>query len=245
MLFFKKRYTLADSGILNGFTDWHCHLLPGVDDGVPSLKESLAILHTYLRHGVKKVWLTPHVMEDCPNEPADLKKKFEALKTAFTTLYPDNELDLSLSSEHMLDNLFDTRLSNGDVLPLASDNSLLLVETSYFTPPYNLEGKLDDVKKAGFYPMLAHPERYRYMDEKDYDRLLEQGIRFQLDLYSLLRLYDPESEAKARMLLKKGAYTMVGTDTHSLHQLKVALASKTLRSADIEQLEQIIANSPK
>ena len=244
MLFFNKKYTLADSGILNGFTDWHCHLLPGVDDGVGTLDETLAILDTYRKHGVKKVWLTPHVMEDCPNAPADLQCRYEALKKEYSALYRSDAIELHLASEHMLDNLFDSRLAKGDVLPIAADNSLLLVETSYFTAPYNMEGKLDDVKRAGYYPLLAHPERYRYMEEKDYDRLLSQSIRLQLDLYSLLSLYDPVAEHKARMLLKKGAYSVVGTDTHSLRQLQAALNSKALKSDDIRRLEQILAASP-
>ena len=44
---FRKRTSLADSGIFRGFTDWHCHLLPGVDDGVQTMEETLRILSLY------------------------------------------------------------------------------------------------------------------------------------------------------------------------------------------------------
>ena len=73
---FRKTTTLAQSGILKGITDCHSHLLPGVDDGVETLDESLRILDTMEKQGVRKVWLTPHIMEDIPNETATLREKF-------------------------------------------------------------------------------------------------------------------------------------------------------------------------
>ena len=44
MCFFRQKKVLAESGFFRGFTDCHSHLLPGVDDGVKTLEESLAIL---------------------------------------------------------------------------------------------------------------------------------------------------------------------------------------------------------
>ncbi|MDE6680269.1 MAG: capsular biosynthesis protein, partial [Muribaculaceae bacterium] len=61
---FNKVESLKDSGMFEGFTDWHSHILPGVDDGVKDMQTSLEILSRYEQLGVTKVWLTPHVMED-------------------------------------------------------------------------------------------------------------------------------------------------------------------------------------
>ena len=58
---FRKRVSLQDSGIFSGFTDWHSHILPGVDDGVRTMGESLEILRLYEELGVRSVWLTPHL----------------------------------------------------------------------------------------------------------------------------------------------------------------------------------------
>ena len=71
---FRKTITFARSGILKGMTDCHSHLLPGVDDGVGTLDESLRILDMMEKHGVRKVWLTPHIMEDIPNETVTLQE---------------------------------------------------------------------------------------------------------------------------------------------------------------------------
>ena len=72
---FTHKRTLEESGFFRGFTDWHCHILPGVDDGVQTMEEALRILAEYERLGVKAVWLTPHIMEDIPNTTGHLRER--------------------------------------------------------------------------------------------------------------------------------------------------------------------------
>lgn len=206
---FSRKVSLAQSGILQGFTDCHSHLLPGVDDGVQTLAESLDILALMERQGIRKLWLTPHIMEDYPNRPADLRVKFAKLKAAY-----QGPIQLELAAEHMLDHLFEERLAADDVLPLEEDKHFLLVETSYFNPPMDLEYMLQRIQAKGYYPLLAHPERYVYMDKNRYRKLREMGIDFQLNLPSLMGGYGKEVQQKARWLLKQGWYTLCGSDTH-------------------------------
>ncbi len=100
---FKKRILLKDSGIFEGFTDWHSHILPGVDDGVRTMEEALEILRLYEGLGVKTVWLTPHIMEDTPNTTAHLRERFAELQAAYTgpiTLHPAAETCSTASSRN-------------------------------------------------------------------------------------------------------------------------------------------------
>ena len=55
---FVSKVSLAGAGVLRGWTDWHSHILPGVDDGVRSLADSLEVLKWYEAQGVSEVWLT-------------------------------------------------------------------------------------------------------------------------------------------------------------------------------------------
>ena len=87
---FRRRPTLEESGFFQGFTDWHSHILPGVDDGVQTLEESLRVLEEYERLGVREVWLTPHIMEDIPNTTAHLRQRFEELQAAYSQGVPGN-----------------------------------------------------------------------------------------------------------------------------------------------------------
>ena len=208
---FSKRYSIANSGILDKYTDWHCHLLPGVDDGVQTMEEALQILASYERLKVKEVWLTPHIMEDIPNSTAMLLTRYAELKSAYK-----GPIILRLASENMLDNLFEERLAQGDLLPLGKEGKHLLVETSYFNPPYGLPNILLRIKSKGYVPVLAHPERYVYMGQEDYEQLKRLNVAFQLNLPSLVEAYGTDAKRKSKWLLKKMYYQFTGTDTHKL-----------------------------
>lgn len=208
--------------LLRGFSDVHSHILPGVDDGVQTLEESLKILSEYEALGIKEVYLTPHIMEDIPNTPAELREKFERLQRAY-----NGPVELHLSAENMLDNLFEQRLSDGELLPWGPEGDLLLVETSYYTPPMDFEHLLQRIKSKGFTPLLAHPERYLYMDMKEYRHLHDSlGVRFQMNLFSLLGIYGTNARKKAQALLSKGFYSYAGTDLHSARTLENQLDKK-------------------
>ena len=208
---FRKKLTLEESGFFRGFTDWHCHILPGVDDGVQTMDEALQILAEYERLGVKEVWLTPHIMEDMPNTTRHLRERFAELQAAY-----QGKVVLNLTSENMLDNLFEERLNKNDLLPIGKDGRHLLVETSYFNPPMGLQNILLRIKAKGYFPILAHPERYVYMGKDEYLQIQTMGVKFQLNLSSLKRMYGKDVQKKANYLQKLGMYEYVGTDLHKL-----------------------------
>lgn len=210
MLSFHRSVTTSRSGVLKGMTDFHSHLLPGVDDGVETLDESLAVLAEMEQQGVKEVWLTPHIMEDIPNETTILRERFREVKESYR-----GTMTLSLAAEYMMDSLFEKRLAAGDLLPLGEGGDHLLVETSYFNPPMGLSNILLRIKAKGYYPVLAHPERYVYMEKKDYQWIKGLGVKFQLNLPSLAGLYGKYVKEKAEALLKAGMYDLMGSDTHS------------------------------
>ena len=215
MFLFNRKIALHKSGIFKEFTDWHCHILPGVDDGVQTMKEALELLNEYETLGVGVIWLTPHIMEDIPNTTALLKQRFAELQTAYT-----GKIKLHLAAENMLDNLFEERLNTDDVLPLGENGDCLLVETSYFNPPMGMFDMLEHVKTKGYHPMLAHPERYVYMNESDYHKLKSMGIKFQLNLFSLVGAYGKTAKNKAEWMLKHRFYNLTGSDTHRLEHFK-------------------------
>ena len=201
MWLFHKTTVLSRSGLLKGMVDCHSHLLPGVDDGVQSMEESLQILREMEQQGIRRVWLTPHIMEDIPNETLALQRKFRELLQQYR-----GAVELKLAAEYMLDNLFEERLEKEDLLLLEEGKRFLLVETSYFNPPMDLLSVLQRIQKKGYYPLLAHPERYEYMQKEDYNTLKEEHISFQLNLPSLAGMYGKHVQKKAEDLLKAGMY---------------------------------------
>ena len=237
MFFWNSSIKVSDSGLLQGYTDHHCHLLPGVDDGVQKHTMTIDLLNLMQKQGVKKVWFTPHVMEDMPNTPESLKEVFD------DTLHIIREnggcdIELHLAAENMLDNFFS--LPRAKQLPLP--NNHLLVETSYFTPPYNMKGMLREIMADGIYPLLAHPCRYQYMEEKDYEELREMRLHFQLNIPAVSGLYGEVVQKKSFWLLDHNYYTFTGTDTHSLSQYQRFLETKLPRKR-IKQLEELLASA--
>lgn len=202
------------SSLLTNFTDYHSHILPGVDDGVKKMEVSLKVLERYEQLGIAEVWCTPHIMEDIPNTTAALKARFAELCEAY-----QGPVKLHLAAEYMMDALFEERLQQSDLLPLGDKGNQLLVETSYFTPPMDMDALLNQVKQKGYYPVLAHPERYVYMDRGRYTALKDMGVLFQLNLSSLAGAYGSEAKDKARWLLKHNYYNLAGSDLHSLHNM--------------------------
>ncbi len=207
--FFRKSKSISDSGILAGAADWHSHILPGVDDGIASVEDALDALRRFEAIGVSKIWLTPHVMEDFPNSTADLKARFNDLCEAYS-----GPIQLSLASENMLDSLFEERLENNDFLPLGDAGRHLLVETSYINPPYGMEEMIEGVTRLGLTPVLAHPERYRYMEQADYSRWRKRGLLFQCNLASFVGAYGETARKKAEWLLRNKMVDLLGSDLH-------------------------------
>lgn len=203
------------SALLANFTDYHSHILPGVDDGVKKMEVSLKVLERYEQLGIVEVWCTPHIMEDIPNTTAALKARFAELCEAY-----QGSIKLHLAAEYMMDALFEERLQQNDLLPLGDKGNRLLVETSYFTPPMDMDAILNRVKQKGYYPVLAHPERYVYMGKERYTALKNMGILFQLNLSSLGGAYGSEAKEKAHWLLKHNYYDLAGSDLHSLHNME-------------------------
>ena len=214
------------SSLLNSFTDYHSHILPGVDDGVKKMEVSLKVLEHYEQLGIAEVWCTPHIMEDIPNTTEALRARFDELCEA-----DQGPIKLHLAAEYMMDALFEERLSQGDLLLLGEEGNQLLVETSYFTPPMDMDAILKQIKQKGYYPVLAHPERYVYMDKERYTELKNKDIRFQLNLSSLAGAYGSEAKDKAHWMLKHNYYNLSGSDLHSSRNMEYwsARAPRALR----------------
>ena len=206
-LFRNKKRSLYESGLLEGFHDCHSHILPGVDDGVKTIEESLEVLAYMESVGIRELWCTPHVMDDVPNETELLRAKFSHLKESY-----HGNVKLHLAAEYMLDSEFEARLSADDLIVMKDD--IVLVETSANVPPFNLLDMLERLKSKGYRPMLAHPERYRYMDMPDYRHLREMGVLMQLNLGSVVGYYGESAQDKAYRLLSHGWYNVLGSDCH-------------------------------
>ena len=233
---FNRRRSIQESGLLQGAVDQHSHILYGLDDGVKTQEDSLAILRWLEEQGVSEVWFTPHVMEDVPNTTEAIRARFEELKAVY-----DGGLKLNLAAEYMIDTVFEERLARRDLLEHGSE--VVLVETSAIAPPINLWSVLEQVFKSGYRPLIAHPERYRYMDQGDYRELHNMGCFLQLNLPSIVGFYGESVRQRAQYLLDKGWYRMVGSDCHRFRAIQAQYAAKELKKDTVEKLSSLMEGS--
>lgn len=232
-LFGGRKESLISSGLLSGARDCHTHILPDVDDGVRTMEQALEILAYEESAGISEVWCTPHVMEDVPNATEQLLDRFAELRAAYK-----GPVQLHLAAEYMLDTEFEKRLDEKDLLTMWDD--LVLVETSANIPPYNLLDIFRNMLSYGYRPLLAHPERYRYMQMKDYADLHDMGVFFQVNLGSLVSYYGETARKKAEVLLEKGWYSAAGSDCHRLVAVRKQFEDEVLTSKARNDLDKLL-----
>ena len=135
-------------------------------------------------------------------------------------------------------------VTEGDpsLLPIGTNGKHILVETSYYNAPMRMNETLQQIKSLGYFPLLAHPERYMYLSNADYTKLHSQGVKFQLNLASLAGGYGKAVKKKAEWLLSNGLYSVAGTDLHSEDAIEYITNCKLSKQA-VEQIEKLLHNS--
>jgi len=197
--------------------DLHSHFIPGIDDGAQNMQESLLLLKSMEALGYEKVITTPHIMVDIyRNTPKIIKEGLQALKRSAKA--EGIGLQIEAGAEYYLDEGFYDHLHSGEVMSI--HKNYLLFETSYATKPLQFEEMVFEISALGYIPLIAHPERYRYITDpiKEYGRWKELGVLFQLDLNSLGGHYGQDAKKKAELLSEKGMIDFLGSDVHHIKQ---------------------------
>ncbi|MDR2917495.1 MAG: hypothetical protein LBV74_22105 [Tannerella sp.] len=241
--FFGSKKSYITSGLLDDMTDIHCHILPDVDDGVSEYEEAVDSLHWLKSKGVSRMYLTPHVMSDfSENTSGYLSEKFDFFVKRLENDGIGDIPDLRLGAEYMLEAAFEKQKAEG-LLTYADHH--VLIETSYIMPPVGFLSLLEELMESGYSPVLAHPERYTYMDMDDYKALKGQGIKFQLNFLSMTGAYGPFARKKAIQLLKEDFYDYTGSDFHYLARHKDAFSAEMLTPKQISRLQILFRNNRK
>ncbi|MCE7066563.1 tyrosine-protein phosphatase [Dyadobacter sp. CY326] len=212
----KKQINLAHIGI-----DIHSHILPGIDDGVETIEESVAMAAKMQDLGYTHAVTTPHIIWDCyKNTPEIISSKLDEVKKA--VLAAGLDIAIGAAAEYFIDEHFMQMLINRETL-LTLPGNRLLVELPYSTPLLNLAETLFSIIEFGYQPVLAHPERYTYFhsDLPMYRKLSDQGCELQVNILSLTGYYGDNITKIAEWLLRNDLITFIGTDAHKIQHLNM------------------------
>lgn len=229
------------------FIDLHLHYLPGVDDGVTKLDDSLKVCRELKAIGYGRLVTTPHIRSGMfENRKAGLLAAFSALLAQVGT---DPSLpQLDVSAEHHCDGLFLDLLDAGELLPYPGGHAIL-VEFANESLPVAFDRLAFRIAGKGMKPIIAHPERYVPLFKRTdpVDHLLDQEVGLQLDLMSLVGKYGRSARKAAERMLEEGAYTIAATDTHRVEDLaRVSQSIELLyKLAGDEEAELLLAENPR
>jgi protein-tyrosine phosphatase len=194
--------------------DLHCHWLPEVDDGACNVEDSRAMLTGLRGLGFSLVVATPHIRPGLfDNAPDQLKWLFDQWlgKVAPTDGYPE----VLLAGEHYLGEETLAMLLSATGLAYPNTRSVL-VEFDPQMPARAMMGALRPLLRDGWRPLIAHPERYRAIQQVPSlaEEFLSEGAELLLDSIALVGRHGGSAQRSATQLLELDVYDAACTDLH-------------------------------
>lgn len=192
--------------------DWHCHVLPEMDDGSRSVAESISLINMQASQGIDTVIATPHFYADDESVESFLERRsasLEKLKAELTAdspeIIPGAEVRY-YSGISRLDGLKSLRIEG---------TKLLLLEMPMSTWTESMVREVIELGAKGSTKLvLAHIERYMKLQKRDvWDRLFDSDILMQVNASFFTSFF---TKRKALSLLKNGDVHFIGSDCHSV-----------------------------
>jgi protein-tyrosine phosphatase len=199
--------------------DMHSHLIPGIDDGVGSLEESVESAKLLYNIGYKHVITTPHIMADYyPNTPEIIKNGLDKVQKALKEA--NIPITIDAAAEYYLDYTFYENFKKENLLPI--NDKFLLFELSFLNRPQILNEMIFKIQTAGFVPILAHPERYSYWfrDFQKFRDLKDRGVWLQANINSFANEYGVPTRKLAEKLAREGLIDLLGSDFHRIQHIQ-------------------------
>jgi protein-tyrosine phosphatase len=229
--------------------DLHSHLVPGVDDGTRTVEESLQALTELAGEGVTVVVTTPHLL--LPHLPTDaaVQRELDGHRRAFEGLLEACDSIDGLPTLYLSQELWAPDAAAARRVVRRADVGLpgryLLVEFGF-----DLQGNHNDVIRevldAGRSIVIAHPERYRYLDGHEPVEIMrrwqEMGALLQVNVGSLTGHYErssPGSEQLAWQMIALGLMDLLATDHHGVR--RPGVSPREALSALIARDQQALA----
>ena len=198
-------------------TDIHAHILPGLDDGARDMETALAMAEMAAESGVRTIIATPH--SNLPGNPPNFWD--EALQRTFSVFrraLQNAEIPIGILPGMEIFGTPETPelLRTGKLIPLAGSRCPL-IEFPFRDYGRQATEILAGAAALGYRPIVAHPERYRYVQQSPelLNSWIELGCLLQINKGSLLGRFGPAEEVTALELLDRGFVSFVASDAHS------------------------------
>jgi len=211
--FFKKKERYTDTNLTYSSiaVDMHSHVLPGIDDGAQNPQESIYLIRKMMEAGITKIIATPHIMADYYKNTAEsINGALSILKEAL--VQEQIEIEIEAAAEHYFDETFEDRINNHKLMIIGEN--YVLFEFSFISPPPNAFPVIQRLIQLGHKPILAHPERYSYLDVDQIRTYRDWGCCLQLNTISLTGYYGKTAQKTAEALIDNQLVDFISSDMH-------------------------------
>ena len=197
--------------------DIHSHILPGIDDGSKSISMTLDMLRNAAKEGTSKIIATPHF---CRGYGEAKYEEVKNLTEKINKLAKDEDIDITIyhgqEVYHSQSIISDYR--SGIIGTLADSSYLLFELPLHFKFEREVLEDIYELQILGLQPILAHPERYKFLKEKPslINEFINEGVLFQLNSGSIEGIFGKGTKKTASLFLEKGIYNFIGSDAHNV-----------------------------
>lgn len=222
--------------------DIHSHLIPNIDDGSKSIEQTLEMIISFQKLGYKKIITTPHIHPSYPNTPETIISGLNKVKEAVEQ--SEINIQIEAAAEYFVDEKFLSTIEKNENI-LSFGENLVLVESSFINKPIFFEQALFELKSKGYTPVLAHPERYQFL-EGSIDWLLElknMGVLLQVTLGSISGYYGETPQKISKQLLKADMVDFLGSDLHKISQIQFLKKGLKLKETHSYMKRSLCRNS--
>ena len=224
------------------FVDLHTHILFDVDDGSKSLEQSIAMIEEEIKEGVHHIILTPHVQSRVQKVERDVHLiRFQEL------LDEVKKRGLNVTLTLGAEVLYRSHLSPDYSMYTLGQSKYLLIEFS-MRDEQPVEEVVYDLSRMGFIPIVAHVERYPYLNFSDYVRIKQTGALIQVNSTSLLGTDKKVKPKLPLKMIKEGLVDLIASDTHNLDERKPNLKTcyhVLSKHFEKDVLDKIFIENPK
>jgi protein-tyrosine phosphatase len=193
--------------------DLHSHILPGIDDGPPTLDGSLELARAAVAAGTRTILATPHINTDARIDAGLVAAGLETLRPALAEA--EIPLEVLPGGEIAIWRLVD--LDDAALRSLALGGGPYLLVESPFSPVVgDFEPLVLDLHARGHRVLLAHPERCPAFqrDPTRLERLVEAGALVQVTAGSMAGLFGTTVKRFTSGLLRDGLVHVIASDAH-------------------------------
>ena len=196
--------------------DIHSHILPGVDDGSENKETSLRMLGIAAASGVATVVATPHYDPGSGyfNRVTDtLEELFRRLE--YSAASAGIPVKIVRGMEIFAGEEVPQMLEEGRLWTLGG-TSYFLTEFDFSEDPEYCREYLDRCSRHGFKPIVAHPERYKFIQRRPQTAYewCREGYGLQINRGSLMGRFGEQAELTAVRLVEHGLAACIASDAH-------------------------------